>query len=244
MQGGEASGHHRGEEESSQSSGNSAGQVQESDASARPQGEGQSRSPSSPQTVYFSIGSGQSLDCPDFQLYITLKGKVVSDFSSCRKADGIYQSFLSGVTLSQFVKARTEYCYKFHAIGCCECKGLIQAANEIISSGIVHLANTFRKCFPSVKYQCHNAKRKFLQLPVVIFEISAEGKGSQRLLIIEQQAGVNYVTFVSFIHKLIPSSNVSVGINKETLDGLCKLATTESDQKLIKYAACASKTCL
>ena len=95
-----------------------------------------------------------------------------------------------------------------------------------------------------MKYQCHNAKRKFLQLPVVIFEISAEGKGSQRLLIIEQQAGVNYVTFVSLIHKLIPSSNVSVGINKETLDGLCKLATTESDQKLIKYAACASKTCL
>ena len=31
-----------------------------------------------------------------------------------------------------------------------------------------------------------------------------------------------------------------VGFNKATLDGLCKLASTESDQKLIKYAACAT----
>ena len=52
---------------------------------------------------------------------------------------------------------------------------------------------------------------------------------------IEQQAGVNYVTFVSLFHELIPSSNVSDGIKKATLDGLCKLASTESDQKLITY---------
>ena len=58
---------------------------------------------------------------------------------------------------------------------------------------------------------------------------------------IEQQAGVSYVTFVSLFRKLIPSSSVSAGINKATLDGLCKLASTESDQKLIKYAACATK---
>ena len=102
-------------------------------------------------------------------MYITLKDKVVSDVSSCCKADGIDQSFLFGVT-SQFVKARTAYCYKFHAIGCCECNGLVQGANKMISSGIVDHVNTFRKCFPSVKYQCRNAKQKFLQLPVVILQ--------------------------------------------------------------------------
>ena len=118
-----------------------------------------------------------------------MKDKAVSDVSSCRKADGIHQSFLSGKTLLQFVKARSAYCSNRHAVGCRECNGLIQAANEIISSGIADVANTFRKCFPLAKYQSHNAKRRFLQLPVVIFEISTEGKGSQGLCMIEQQKG-------------------------------------------------------
>ena len=106
-----------------------------------------------------------------------MKDKAVADVSSCRKADGIYQSFLSGMTLLQFVKARSAYCSKDHAVGCRECSGLIQAANKIISSGIADVADTFRKCFPLVKYQCYNAKRRFLQLPVVIFETSTQGKG-------------------------------------------------------------------
>ena len=46
--------------------------------------------------ILFCLGSGQSHDCPDFQLYITLKEKVVSDVNCCRTADGIYQSFLTG----------------------------------------------------------------------------------------------------------------------------------------------------
>ena len=58
---------------------------------------------------------------------------------------------------------------------------------------------------------------------------------------IEQQSGVDYVTFVSLFRKLIPSGTVSGGINKATLSGLCSLASTESDRKLIKYAACASR---
>ena len=170
-----------------------------------------------------------------------MKDKASSDVSSCRNADGIYQSLLSGMTLLQFVKARSAYCSKHHAVGCREYNRLIQAANEIIKSGIVEVADTFRKCFPSVKYQSYNAKRRFLQLPVVMFEISAEGKGSQRLYMTEQQTGVNYVTFVSLFHELVPSDIASVGINKATLNGLCKLASMESDRKLIKYAACASR---
>lgn len=103
---------------------------------------------------------------------MTLKDKAISDVTNCRKADGIYQSLLSGLTILQFVKARTAYCLKYHALGCSECNSLIQAANEIISCGIADVADTFRKCFPSVKYSSYNAKRRFLQLPVVIFEIS------------------------------------------------------------------------
>jgi hypothetical protein len=57
---------------------------------------------------------------------------------------------------------------------------------------------------------------------------------------IEQQAGVDYKIFVSYFHKLTPSNNVSVGLNRDILTSPCQLASSESDRKLIKYAACAS----
>ena len=57
---------------------------------------------------------------------------------------------------------------------------------------------------------------------------------------IEQQAGVNYKSFVSYFHKLVPSGSALPGLNKAVLNGLCQLASSESDRKLIKYAVCTS----
>lgn len=117
---------------------------------------------------------------------------------------------------------------------------MVEAAGEVMSNGIVEVAATFRKCFPNTKYQCFNAKRRFLQLPVVIFERSMEGKGSQKLYMIEQQTGLDYVKLVTLFNKLIPSSKSSIGLNKDSLKALCELASTESDRNLIRYTACQS----
>ena len=170
-----------------------------------------------------------------------MKKEASSDIYSCRKGEGIYQSYFGGITLLQFIKARAAYCSQNHDVGCLECDLLILVAKDIIAAGVVDVAATFRKYYPSLKYKSYNAKRRFMQLPVVVFEISAQGKGSQRLVMLEQQAGVDYITFVSLFHKLIPSDNVALGLNKEILNTLCQLASSESDRKLIKYAACASR---
>lgn len=141
----------------------------------------------------------------------------------------------------QFVKARAAYCLQNHAVGCRECNLLIQIAKDIIDEGVVDVADTFRKYYPKRLYKSYNAKRRFMALPVVVFEMSSQQKGSQRLVMIEQQAGVDYITFVSLFRKLIPCDNVVQGLNKEILSGLCQLASSESDRKLIKYAACTSR---
>lgn len=185
--------------------------------------------------------SGQSLDCPELQVYLRLKKQARCDINSCNRGEGIYQSYFGGLTLSQFIRARTAYCSQNHAVSCVECDVLTQIAKDVIAAGVVDVAETFRKYYPNLMYKSYNAKRRFMQLPVVLFEIRAEGKGSQKLIMIEQQIGVDYITFVSLFHKLLPSTKVSVGLNKETLKGLCQLASSESDRKLIKYAACASR---
>ena len=82
-----------------------------------------------------------------------------------------------------------------------------------------------------------------MQLPVVNFEICTGGKGSQKLYMTEQHSDVDYVKFVSLFRQLIPKESYAHPglINKDTLNALCGLASTESDRKLIRYAACHSR---
>ena len=153
----------------------------------------------------------------------------------------MHKSKLEGITLPQFVKARNSYCLKFHTSSCSQCCCLINVANEVMKSGIVKVPITFRKCFPLVSYQSHKAKQRLMQLPVVVFKMSTKGLGSQKLYMVEQKSGVDFTQFVSLFKELVPAETDKVGLTRETLNGLCKLASNESDRKLIKYAACASK---
>jgi len=174
-------------------------------------------------------------------LYLNLKTQNLCDLQNCKIADGIYQSKLKGLKLSQFVLARQAYCSKFHTSSCSDCCCLINVAKEVMKSGIVEVPSTFRKCFQNVNYKSYNAKQRLMQLPVVIFQMSTKGQGSQKLYMVENNSGVDYTQFVSLFKELVPAEIDKSGLSRETLSGLCKLASNESDRKLIKYAACASR---
>ena len=106
-----------------------------------------------------------------------MKRKASCDVNDCHRGDGIYQSFIGGITLLQFVKARAAYCLQNHHCenGCVECDPLIRVAKDILLAGVVDVAATYRKVYPNLKYKSYNAKRRFMQLPVVIFEILGKG---------------------------------------------------------------------
>lgn len=78
-----------------------------------------------------------------------------------------------------------------------------------------------------------------MQLPVVIFSVG-QRSGMQKLFVVKKQENIDYKKVVGLIEKftLQPNLETGGGIKKDTLLPLCKLASTESDRKLITFAVC------
>ena len=178
-------------------------------------------------------------DSIDESLYYEYLGQVNTNLSEGNKLsdDGIYVSKLNNMCLEDFSLLRSALCSRRHFNTCGECPRLINAAKDIVASGVCEVSHLFRKHFLS-SYRSFNATKRFMQLPVVVFKV-CQKPGMQKLYIIEKNGNVDYQTLVSLVHKFSLQSKLDkTEIAKETLRDLCNLASTESDRKLIKFAAC------
>ena len=155
-----------------------------------------------------------------------------------KEQDDLYISHLNNISLNQFISFRSELCHNNHLNDCKECPLLIEVAVDILQSGVCEVSKLYRKHFSST---CHssNTVRRFMQLPVVIFSVG-QRSGMQKLFFVEKQENIDYKKVVGLIEKftLQPNLETGGGIKKDTLLPLCKLASTESDRKLIKFAVC------
>ena len=138
-------------------------------------------------------------------------------------------------TLVEFVSFRTRYCQQHHSVSCKECYVLIEIANYIQDKGIVKVSDLYHKFFPSNKYKSDKAVRRLLQLPVAIFALE-RSLGSQ-LHVTEYCPSVDYKRLMHWINKLVAPEQVP-GLDKNTLTALCKLASSDKDRTLLKFAVC------
>ena len=158
-----------------------------------------------------------------------------------KKEDGLYTSKITDINLEKFISCRTMLCSRQHRPGCRECPSLISAAADILASGVCEVSKLYRKHFSST-YRSSNAVRRFMQLPVVVFRLSKK-PGMHTLVVVEQQHGIDYKVLVNLVHKFTLETKLETdGVGRDTLRDLCKLASTEGDRKLLKFAVCeASK---
>ena len=77
-----------------------------------------------------------------------------------------------------------------------------------------------------------------MQIPVAVVQMKLGNAGSQKLYAIENIPDLNVQRFKALAETLLPKPSPNSSITKATLNNLCKLATTESDRLLIKYACC------
>lgn len=154
-----------------------------------------------------------------------------------KKEDGIYISDISGISMEQFIQCRNRLCLSQHKTGCKECVLLINVADEILSSGVCELSKLYRKYFSS-SYRSSNAIRRLMQLPVVIFKLNAK-PGTQKLYVVENMFGIDFKKIVQLANKFTLETKLETeGVGKKILRDLCKLASTEADRKLLKFAVC------
>ena len=51
------------------------------------------------------------------------------------------------------------------------CDKVVNAANMILSNGLMQLAQVFKTVFPSITYHSHNAKRLLMKMPIVSLQL-------------------------------------------------------------------------
>ena len=80
-----------------------------------------------------------------------------------------------------------------------------------------------------------------MQLPVAVFELEIQGKGSQRLFVTELNPGVDYLKFSKVVQQFLVLRNmqarkaeVNINMPRESLSLLCNLASSDADRLLIK----------
>lgn len=140
------------------------------------------------------------------------------------------------ISLEDFVPFRTKYCQQQHSVSCEECHVLVDVAKFILEEGIVKVSSLYHKFFPKNKYKSDKAVRRFLQLPVAIFTLESQS-GISCLHVTGYCPSTDYKQLMQWINKLITPEKVS-GLDKNTLSALCKLASSDKDRALVKFAAC------
>lgn len=161
-------------------------------------------------------------------------------------SNGLYVSQLPELSVADYIICKERNRNKLHNVNggvsvCSKCCGLVSVVKEIQEKGMVKVSETLKKYFSGNAYSSEEAVRKFMSLPVVIFELGDASKRTQTLYMIERHAGVDYIKYVELLRSAsggIDTSCSSNSINKEKLKALCELASSEKDRKLIKYAMC------
>ena len=142
--------------------------------------------------------------------------------------------------LADYCKAREIVCLARHKEKCSsKCRCIVVAARMILSSGVIPLSTVFKTAFPSVVYHSPIAKKRLLQMPIVVFHIQSE---TNRLYVMEKVEGLNYSQLTDFINKIIqlPAKET---ITKDQLNGLLTLAQSDREKECIRYAVFKSSGC-
>lgn len=142
------------------------------------------------------------------------------------------------ISIDEFVSFRLKYCQQHHCSSCKECCVLVEIAKNIVEEGICKVSSLYHKFFPDSKYKSDKAVRRLLKLPVAMFQVDSQA-GDPPLYVTGYYPCIDYKRLVYWINKLkVLSPGHISGLHKNTLSALCKLATSDKDRCLLKFAAC------
>lgn len=148
----------------------------------------------------------------------------------------IYVSSINNISLKDYILARRTVCTQKHPPTCVECDCLLMVAQNIADNGYVTMSEAFRRSFPDIKYTAEIARRKFLQMPLVVGDPSS---GTSCSYLLEHQPGTDY----NAIHQILSvqkEPSKQPGITKASLREILSLAQSDRERELIRYTAYVS----
>lgn len=113
---------------------------------------------------------------------------------------------------------------------------------DILKHAVIDPSTIYKKLFG--RYNWDKAMRRTVQLPVVIFSVQLiQGDGNEKKRYVTKfLENIDYRKYVDWYCKMcsfLKKEEKSI-LTSSQLKAVCKLAGTESDRLLIRYAACES----
>ena len=156
--------------------------------------------------------------------------------SDCIKvSESIYVSKCDNLTLSEYVKARKEFCKYVHKYGTCDCISMLQIATTILNEGFLSLKQAYTKHFPSVKYKPDHARRRLLQMPLACVRIVFSA-GVSECYIVEHRPQINHESVLSLLKNLVHKDSSKTSLSKPEVKSLLAICQSDRERECVRYA--------
>ena len=113
---------------------------------------------------------------------------------------------------------------------------MLTAAEMVLDKGIIPLSLVFRTAFPDVTYGATPAKRRLLQMPLVVIRIGEPHRGNSQLYIMEYVHGMNYGNLAQFLETSWISHTARPKISKEEMKKVLAIAQSDRERECLRYA--------
>ena len=158
--------------------------------------------------------------------------------SKQRICDNVYISLVSGLSLSEYVEARSTYCSSAHANPCSKCERLLHVAMIILEQSYCSLAQAFRVASPDGKYTSELARRLLLQMPLVSIRIGNASQGNSCSILMEKFSGTDYRKLGAIMNSLAANTHLPKGVSleKSVVKMLLSIAKSDRERECLRYA--------
>ncbi len=79
-------------------------------------------------------------------------------------SSNVYVTLFRGLSLTDYIQARTLYCSSTHSQPCLKCSKMLNVASNVLTDGYVLLSITFKQAFSTQIYKSDVAILRFLQM--------------------------------------------------------------------------------
>ena len=172
------------------------------------------------------------------QIYLEQQKKQLCDPTKQQQCDTVHVSLLSGLTLAEYITARSEHCLTKHVQPCNRCSRMLQVATTIHKEGYCTLSDAFSVVSPCVRYTAQHARSKLLQMPLACLRVDYR-PGVSKCFLVEHHPSVNYENLTSLLRCIMerqqPKSSVPP-LDKATVKSLLGLCQSDKERECIRYA--------
>ena len=171
------------------------------------------------------------------ETYLEQKKKCLGNQLEQNICETVHISLFSGLSLSEYLEARSLHCQNSHTYQCFKCERFIKVAEKILEDGYCSLSDAFRMVAPDVTYTAEHARRLLLQMPLVAIRIGDPKKGCSFIILMEKFPGTDYSKMANILAGLANSSMPhTFSLEKPVVKMLLSIAESDRERECLRYA--------